>query len=287
MSTFFMSSNNCYNGNARIRELNETTELAKPRDQLRSKKSDGMGPRPPTRPISTTDKQSMAYVTTRNIETETSYLEKDWPLFVLKELLDNAFDWLNDYYPAKSLEDKNFRRIGVKIEISENGNDRFVHISVRNSNPKNIPAFENLSKMFDFYSWHSTKRNQHRMTTGSLGDALKRCLGMGYAIWTYDYNPDETLEEKQWDQPAIIRRNGKETKIFIKVDNCLQRIWAEIEQEGKPDKDMGNDTEVEITLPLPRSGEDNDYWIGRLKQYFDIYKIGKSRTIFTLEVTGR
>jgi len=110
---------------------------------------------------------------------------------------------------------------------------------------------------------------------------------MGYAIWTYDYNPDETLEEKQWDRPAIIRRNGKETKIFIKVDNCLQRIWAEIEQKGKPDKDMGNDTEVEITLPLPRSGEDYDYWIGRLKQYFNIYTIGKSRTIFTLEVKDR
>ena len=49
------------------------------------------------------------------------------------------------------------------------------------------------------------KRNQHRMTTGSLGDALKRCLGMGYASWTSDYNPDETFEEKQWDEPVIIR----------------------------------------------------------------------------------
>ena len=40
----------------------------------------------------------MAYVTVKNIESETSYLERDWSLFVLKELEDNAFDWLNDYF---------------------------------------------------------------------------------------------------------------------------------------------------------------------------------------------
>lgn len=285
-----MLGNDSNNGNTQIHASNETAEFVKPGRLVRSKKSGDIKPRPATRPVSTTDKQSMAYVTIGNIETETSYLEEDWSLFVLKEFLDNAFDWLNDYYPAaKSLEDKDFRRIGVQIWITQDCNDRFIHISIRNSNPKNFPAFENLSNMFDFYSWHSTKRNQHRMTTGSLGDALKRCLGMGYATWTSDYNPDESLEEKQWNQPAIIRCNGKESKVFIKVDNSSQRIWAEIEQEIKPSTpmDLGNDTEVEITLPLPRSENDNDYWVNRLKDYFKMYKIGKSSIIFTLEVTGR
>ena len=49
-------------------------------------------------PVSTTDRQSMAYVTVRNIESTTSHLQVNWPIFVLKELEDNAYDWLNDNY---------------------------------------------------------------------------------------------------------------------------------------------------------------------------------------------
>ena len=40
--------------------------------------------RPPSKPVSTTDSQSMAYVTVKNIESETSYLERDWSLLYSK-----------------------------------------------------------------------------------------------------------------------------------------------------------------------------------------------------------
>ncbi len=187
-------------------------------------------PSPPThKPVSTTESQSMAYVTIRNIESETSIQEHNWSIFILKELQDNAFDWLNDNYPAKSVEDREFCKISVRIWMTNtkgeareytaatdtdtdtatyNDTDRFLHIAVRNSNVNNIPVFKDLDKIFDFYAWHSTKRNQHRMTTGSLGDALKRCLGMAYASWTSDYNPYESFEDKQWNEPLIIRTNG-------------------------------------------------------------------------------
>ena len=46
----------------------------------------------------------MAYVTVKNIENETSHVEADWTLFILKELIDNAWDWLNDDYPAINRE---------------------------------------------------------------------------------------------------------------------------------------------------------------------------------------
>jgi len=234
------------------------------------------------KPVSTTDKQSMAYVIVRNIESETSYLEKDWSLFILKELLDNACDWLNDYYPAK---DKEIRRIAVRIWITKAEDSKFVHIAVRNTNVDNIPVFGDLSKSFDFYAWHSTKRTQHRMTSGSLGDALKRCLGMGYASWTGDYNPDEAFEEKEWLKPAIFRRNGTESRVFINVDNAIQYIWAEIQPPAKPTRDIGNDTEVEVTLPLPKSMDDDEYWwIERLREYYNLYKIAKSRTNFSLTI---
>ena len=178
---------------------------------------------------------------------------------------------------------KIIREISIRIWITreEGVNNRFVHIAVRHSNVSNIPAFEDLSQIFDFYAWHSTKRNQHRMTTGGLGDALKRCLGMGYASWTSDYNPDETFEEKQWNKPVIIRCNGKEHRVFIRLDTSRQEIWTDIEKE-KPAKDVGNDTEVEVTLPIRKSMGDDVECISRLCRYYNIYKIGKSRTLFSL-----
>ena len=43
---------------------------------------------------------------------------------------------------------------------------------------------------------------------------------MGYASWTRDYNASETFEDKQWEQPVIVRCNGKEFRAFIKVRQC-------------------------------------------------------------------
>ena len=50
--------------------------------------------KPHFNPPSTTTNQLDSYTTVRNIEIETSIKERDWPKFVFKELLDNAFDWL-------------------------------------------------------------------------------------------------------------------------------------------------------------------------------------------------
>lgn len=237
------------------------------------------------KPVSTTEKQSMAYVTVKNIENETSHLEADWTLFVLKELIDNAWDWINDEYPAVA---KAVRKIGVRIWLTHEGEEnsiRFVHIAVRNSNVDNVTVFEDLNKTFHFNLWHSTKRNQHRMTCGSLGDALKRSLGMGYASWTRDYDASETFEDKQWEQPVIVRCNSKEFRAFIKVNSARQERWTEIIQEHKPSRDIGTDTEVEITLPILNSLDEDSFWIRRLQNYYDKARIGKStRTEFSIEV---
>ena len=243
--------------------------------------------KPKAKPVSTTEKQSMAYLTVRNIENETGCIEADWPLFILKELTDNAWDWLNDFYPAVNRDTKSVRKIGVRLWITDEGEDqniRFVHIAVRNSNVDNIPVFQDLDRIFDFNVMHSTKRNQHRMTCGSLGDALKRSLGMGYASWTKDYNADETFDDKQWEQPVIVRCNGKEFRAYIIVDIAKQERWTEITEENKPSRDIGNDTEVEITLPILNSLDEDSWWIGRLLEYHQKSKIGKlTRTDFSIE----
>jgi hypothetical protein len=141
------------------------------------------------KPVATINKQSMGYFIVKHIESATSYLKREWAIFALKELLDNAYDWLNDHYPAIKPKDKDKRGIVTRIWVTENGNasgtvNKFIHIAVRNSNVDNFPAFRNLKETLDYDIWYSTKRGQHRMTTGGLGDALKRILGMGYAAWS-------------------------------------------------------------------------------------------------------
>ena len=72
----------------------------------------------PKGPVATSTKQSMGYVTVANIESETSYQKVDWPIFVLKELQDNAYDWFNAFYPATTIADKAKRKIAGPVWIT-------------------------------------------------------------------------------------------------------------------------------------------------------------------------
>lgn len=164
-------------------------------------------------------------------------------------------------------------------------NTRFIHIAVRNSNVNNFITFQDLGKIFDYHVWYSTKRNQHRMTCGSLGDALKRCLGMGYAIWTDGFNSKETWEELQWNEPVIVRSNGLEIKVILKVDTSIPDAFVELTQEENPTRDIGTDTEVEVTLPLP-SHYDIRYLLADLENNYLDSKIGKFRTTFDFYCGG-
>ena len=74
------------------------------------------------KPVATINKQSMGYFIVKDIESATSYLKREWAIFALKELLDNAYDWLDDYYPGTKPEDKNKRRILVNIWVTEGSN---------------------------------------------------------------------------------------------------------------------------------------------------------------------
>lgn len=227
-------------------------------------------------PVATSTSQIMSYVTVKNIETDTSYKKEKWTLFVLKELIDNAYDWLNEQYPVNT-NDKEVRKIGVRIWITSDGNgNSFIHIAVRNSNVSNVLVFLELDQVFNYHIWYSTKRYQNNMTTGSLGDALKRCLGMGYALYTDGFNSSDTFEDKQYNEPIIVRCNAEESRVFIKVDTSKPDITTDIQREEKPSRNIGTDTEVEVTLPLldcnteqsEYAGENKRYFISELEQYY-------------------
>lgn len=227
-------------------------------------------------PVSTSTSQSKKYITIAGIQSDTSYQEYQWPEFAEKESMDNAYDFFRVYYRN---ETKEVRRIAVRVKIdSSTPLNTIIRIAVRNSNINNIPVFENLEGIFDYDRWVSTKRHQHGMTTGALGDFLKRVLGMGYASWTSINNSDDSFEDKKWEEPVILRFNGREYKVFIVVNN--EKISTR--NEGPSLFDEPNITEVEVALPLPV------YWstaketlLDRLEKYYKIYKLAKSKIDFS------
>lgn len=239
------------------------------------------------RPVATLTKQSLAYVSVSGIQNETSYIQSDWPLFALKELSDNAFDFLNDYYPNHSKQDRKIAIFawmdpipGINIETK-----MMLRLAVRNSNVDNLqPIFASISDVFNFNYWASTKRHQHRETCGSLGDGLKRILGMGYASWTEDDNSDSSFENKQWDEPLILTFNDLEYRIKLLVDDT--KIETEIAPPTKCN--APNFTEVQIVLPVSTKVayyakiNPMEYWINRiLKPYYNQYRIAKRETEFS------
>jgi hypothetical protein len=256
-------------------------------------------------PVATSTKQMAGYFTVSGIENELSIPENMWPCFALKELLDNAYDWLNDYYPFSGSDSSNSRTsrryVAIRIQIDKMPNDtnltRVFRIAVRNSNVDQIEVFggrrEGLEQIFDYTQWLSTKRYQHRMTAGSLGDYLKRHGGMGYASWNNivrsssdgKVNYDDT--NIQWEEPIIFRFNGTEYKVIVYYDRYRGLPESVIKYAGE--SDAIDYTEVECALPVSRincngSGSDAVSLFDKLHQYYTRYKIPKSDIKFSLDM---
>jgi len=226
-------------------------------------------------PIATSTKKLMSYLNVRDIESET-YPQGEWHRFALKELMDNAWDFLNDYYTDSPKEDRKIA-ITIKVDWKPEDEKHILRITVRNSNVDNISIFEDLDLIFNFDIWYSTKRYQHRETSGSLGDFLKRSLGMGYAAWTEGLNEDNSFIDEQWKEPVIVKRNGKESRIFIVVHKGSgEPIKIEFEDESLYDDIY---TEVEVPLLLPKWF--NNELADQLEKYYKCYKIGKPKTDFS------
>jgi len=245
------------------------------------------------------------YFTVSGIENELSIPEHDWPCFALKELSDNACDWLNDYYPisnsinkrsSSSINYSRTRYIAIRIQIDKIANDadltRVFRIAVRNSNVDQIEVFgggrEGLEQLFDYSQWSSTKRHQHRMTAGSLGDYLKRHGGMGYASWNNIVRGSEVTydDNTQWEEPIIFRFNGSEFKVLVYYDRYRGIPESVIKYAGK--SDAIDYTEVECALPVSRincNGSDSSPSLfDRLPQYYRLYKIPKADIKFSLDM---
>jgi hypothetical protein len=246
-------------------------------------------------PIWTSTKQSMSYLTISGIESELSRPIVEWPKEIMIQLIGNAWDSLQDNYLNGT---KDTRKIEVRIKIDSilDGCVRrpVIRIAVRNSNVDNLPVFEDVEQIFDYTKFHSTKRNQHRMVTGALGDFLKRILGMGYACWTEDYDKERkdsaAAADKQWPKPVIIRHNGEEEWVYLHVEWDKQEYWPNMIHSIE--MDAPKFTEVQVTLPLDLilrnlGGDMNrgiSHILNDMKNYFYRNTIGKTNTEFTFEI---
>ena len=256
-------------------------------------------------PVGTSTKQLAGYFTIAGIQNETTVLEKDWPLFAFKENSDNAWDWLNDFYSTdvaiNSVDYRIRRRIAISVRISAIPNEpdetRIFKLCVRNSNIDEIRIveFEHLDQIFNFVQWQSTKRYQHRATTGSLGDYLKRHGGMSYASWAGNIKTD-TMDgdddNRQWPDPIILRFNCKEYRVYVNYNRYTGIPSTEIEE---PIHSLATKyTEIECSLPVsklncdgnPNANNSFDRMplIDKLQKYYKRYKLGKMNTAFSLDM---
>jgi hypothetical protein len=193
--------------------------------------------------IFSSQKHSMDYVTVEGVKLRTGYHDKkDWYLLCIKELLDNAVDFLwRKYQGADDAV------IDVRIEKTS---DSLFRIKVRNTNNKNFEVFKNedLKAIFDYNMRYGSKQNLHVISRGVLGDAMKQILAWAYVL--IHANDDGTaFTDRQWEHPLIVRCNRRERQIFLHVDKANQHILAEPIIES--DKELlYTDTEIEVTLPI-------------------------------------
>ena len=110
-----------------------------------------------------------------------------------------------------------------------------------------FPVFQNLSAIFDYDMRYGSKQNQHIISRGTLGDALKQILAWPYVL-IHTRDDGSSFKDKQWDKPLIIRCNGIERQIFLHVDKSNERI--EIQKNQIPGRLPHTDTEIETTWPI-------------------------------------
>jgi DNA topoisomerase VI subunit B len=114
---------------------------------------------------------------------QTGHAAEDWPLVVLKELLDNALDAAEEAGVAPNIE----------IEVSKDG------IAVTDNGPGIAP--ESVGDILDYTSRVSSREAYVSPTRGAQGNALKTILAMPFSL---DGESGETVIESQ----GVLHRIG-------------------------------------------------------------------------------
>jgi DNA topoisomerase VI subunit B len=139
----------------------------------------------------------MDYVTIAGVCKRTDAKEDQLAVFLLKELVDNAIDYIELYAPPitarttktngsiSSIENEEPQ---IHADITYNHNDQYLVIRVKNSNFGIEDAGFTEQRLHSIFAnldvFHSSKRNQFKVSRGMQGDALKEVLCIPYVLAT-------------------------------------------------------------------------------------------------------
>ena len=216
------------------------------------------------------------YTTWKGIETKTGIEPEDALSFLLKELLDNALDYLESTQ-LQQHHDEQQPEIHVTVQKYH---EKHIRITVCNSNhaheladdgkskPKTAFSKQMLKNIFDFDRYHSSKRNQFKITKGALGDALKEVLCIPHVLardgqiadWNYPLYiiVFQELQQKLYRIQLIIDRINQTIRSKIEdsdSDFDFKTTAADIQQHGN--SRHYNSTQVVLTVPIINDEEDN------------------------------
>ena len=227
----------------------------------------------------------MDYVTEQGVKLRTGYHNiKDWYFLTVKEMLDNAIDFLWKYYPGST-------NAQVRVRLDIDKDNQLFTCTVSNTNYNNIPVFQHLDKILSFDMRYGSKQNEFIISRGMLGDAMKQLATFSYVLMNASLGGDEEAEKadasaftsKQWDIPLRIKANGITREIKIHVDKPAQEIKPDIVQVDTTTStdSSSTDTEISVTMPLLEGRLNN---LSELEKYCRRYIAFTTDIAFTLEI---
>ena len=213
------------------------------------------------------------------IRDRTGFEKEELYVFVLKELLDNALDYVEKNY----IEGCEVPELKVFI-IRKSHDKDYLTLKVQNSylnqasiSTTSVFTIETLRSIFNFDSFFSSKRNQYRISRGALGDALKEVICIPYAIAKEYYNIE-------WDRPVVITTGNQNYSISLKIDRINQKIDAKIIQQ-QSDSETSDKTYTEFEIHLPLIDRNNSKVVSdKLGSLVFNYAIFNTHIAFHLEI---
>jgi hypothetical protein len=164
----------------------------------------------------------------------------------------------------------------IRIVVSNSNYDT----TTNNSSGKATFSKQTLKSIFDFNRYHSSKRNQFKITKGALGDALKEVLCIPHVL-AHD------SEINNWDYPLKIYTAQKIFQVHLAIDRIDQLVHSKIHDEADSDDaevTYYDDTKIEVTLPVVIDGDQNKVnLITRLSNYLCNYAIFATHIGFSFE----
>jgi len=149
----------------------------------------------------------LEYFTERELSYQTGHNKSDWPLVILKELMDNALDACENASIAPE----------IKVELHHSG-EQFFTISVEDNGLGIQP--EVITKILNFQTRTSDKEAYVSPTRGAQGNALKTAFAIPYVLST-QVPQEGTCEVESMGIRHIIR---------VKLDMIKQQPRIEYQQ---------------------------------------------------------